>query len=126
MKVVLDCNIIVMSLASRSPYHKIYRALTGQHIDLLVSNDILLEYEEIITSKFSKKAWELLLQLLSELKNVHLQSIYYHWNLITADKDDNKYVDCYIAGSGDFIVTQDKHFNILNNLSFPNKCYFNR
>jgi predicted nucleic acid-binding protein len=46
MRVVLDCNVLVMCLTSKSPYHKIYQGLTNQNIDLLVSHDILMEYEE--------------------------------------------------------------------------------
>jgi len=32
--------------------------------------------------------------------------------------DDNKFVDFSILGNGDYIVTQDKHFNILKSIDF--------
>jgi predicted nucleic acid-binding protein len=35
------------------------------------------------------------------------------------DPEDNKFVDCGIAGQADFLVTQDKHFNILKTIEFP-------
>ena len=35
------------------------------------------------------------------------------------DKDDNKFVDCAIAGNAQFIVTNDKHFEVLKNIQFP-------
>ena len=44
---------------------------------------------------------------------------YYKWNLIAADPDDNKFVDCALNAGADFIVTNDKHFNILKNIVFP-------
>lgn len=47
--VVLDTNCLVQSLPSKSIYHKIWEDfLEGKYI-LCVSNEILNEYEEIIT-----------------------------------------------------------------------------
>jgi uncharacterized protein len=39
--------------------------------------------------------------------------------LIVPDEDDNKYCDCAIAGQADYIVTEDKHFDVLKNIPFP-------
>jgi predicted nucleic acid-binding protein len=39
--------------------------------------------------------------------------------LINADPDDNKYTDCAIAGSANFIVSDDKHFLVLKAIPFP-------
>jgi len=44
---------------------------------------------------------------------------YYKWNLISTDLDDNKFVDCALNAGADFIVTNDKHFNVLKSLAFP-------
>lgn len=44
---------------------------------------------------------------------------YFFWNLITADPDDNKFVDCAVAASADYLVTEDKHFKVLKNIPFP-------
>jgi predicted nucleic acid-binding protein len=38
---------------------------------------------------------------------------------IEKDKDDNKFVDCAIAGNADYIISNDKHFNILSQIEFP-------
>ena len=43
----------------------------------------------------------------------------YHFNLITKDNDDNKFVDCAIAANATFIVSEDKHFDILETIPFP-------
>jgi uncharacterized protein len=53
MRVVLDCNILVACLSSHSPYYNIYKSLVAQKFDLVVSQDILFEYEEIIQVKYS-------------------------------------------------------------------------
>jgi len=52
MTVVIDCNVFVVCLTSRSPYHYIYRSLVAGKFAMVVSQDILLEYEEIIQQKY--------------------------------------------------------------------------
>ena len=44
---------------------------------------------------------------------------FYHFNVITADPDDNKFVDCAVAGQARFIVTEDHHYDVLKDLAFP-------
>jgi putative PIN family toxin of toxin-antitoxin system len=119
MTVVLDCNILVMCLTSGSPYHIIYQALVKGKFQLVVSNDILLEYEEIIQRKYSIATARAFGSLLDELPNVHYLHTYYQWQLITKDSDDNKYCDCAIAGQADYVVTEDRHFDVLKNVPFP-------
>lgn len=33
--------------------------------------------------------------------------------------DDNKFVDCAVSGNADFLVTDDKHFNLVKKINFP-------
>jgi uncharacterized protein len=56
---------------------------------------------------------------LLEFPNTELISPSFHWNFIEADPDDNKFVDCAVAGQADFLVTHDKHFNVLETVDFP-------
>jgi uncharacterized protein len=119
MTVVIDCNVLVICLTSRSPYHSIYRSLIEGKFELAVSGEILLEYEEIINEKYGHATANAFLSLLAELPNVQSINPYYKWLLIDADPDDNKYCDCAIAGKARFIVTEDKHFNALKNITFP-------
>jgi uncharacterized protein len=44
---------------------------------------------------------------------------YYFWQLIEQDVDDNKFVDCAIACNADYLVSNDKHFDVLAPLDFP-------
>jgi len=57
--------------------------------------------------------------LLMQLPNVKFINTYYYWNLIANDPDDNKYCDCAIAGRAKYLVTEDKHFQILKTIPFP-------
>jgi uncharacterized protein len=60
--------------------------------------------------------------VLDELLNLpqteHIEA-FYKWQLIEEDKDDNKYVDVAIASNADYIITNDKHFKVLQNIPFP-------
>ena len=53
------------------------------------------------------------------LPNVKYVNVFFHWNLIEADPDDNKFVDCAISANANYIVTEDKHFNVLKSIDFP-------
>ena len=119
MTIVIDCNIFVMCLTSASPYHFIYQSLVKGKINLAITADILLEYEEVLQQKYSVAAAHSFITLLNELPNVSYINPHYHWQLITADPDDNKYCDCAIAGQADYIVTEDRHFDALKNIPFP-------
>jgi putative PIN family toxin of toxin-antitoxin system len=119
MTVVIDCNVFVVCLTSRSPYHYIYRSLIEGKFRLVVSQEILLEYEEIIQEKYGLSTAHAFISLLKELPNVFHVEPFYKWLLIDIDPDDNKYCDCAIVGKASYIVSEDKHFNVLKTISFP-------
>lgn len=119
MTVVIDCNIFVMCLTSRSPYHIIYKALVQGKYNLAITSEILLEYEEIIHQKYGVSTATALIALLKELPNVNFHTAYYKWMLIHPDAYDNKYCDCAITGSANYLVSEDKHFQILKSIPFP-------
>ena len=43
----------------------------------------------------------------------------FRFQLPIADKDDEKFVDCAVCGSADFLVTDDRHFNMLKSIPLP-------
>ena len=59
------------------------------------------------------------IRTLLTLPNVKKINVYYNWNLIEADSDDNKFVDCAVSANATGIVTQDKHFNVLRKIDYP-------
>lgn len=113
MRIVLDTNVLLVSIAPKSIYRPIFDALLAKKYELIVSNDVLSEYREIFEQRANPIVATNVLEALTNLSNVIRQEIYVKWNIIDADKDDNKFVDCAIAGNCDYLVTNDKHFNIL-------------
>ena len=118
-KIVLDTNIILSSIFPTSPYELILRSVANEQYDMYVSTPILLEYEEKINDIFGVKTAKLFIDFCKKTPNVKNTEIYYNWRMIYADPDDDKFVDCSIAANADFLVTNDKHFNILKGIQFP-------
>lgn len=119
MKIVLDTNCLVVILPLSSPYRWVFDKIKSGEIELAVSNEILFEYAEELGKFYFPELAENTLRFLLTLPKLHLVSIYFRWNLIKADPDDNKYVDCAIAVNADCIVTHDKHFSHLSSIDFP-------
>ena len=119
LKVVLDTNVLLVSISSKSKYHWIYDKLVDDEYDLFITNEILMEYEEVISLKYNSSVARDVIKSLLILPNVYKTSIYYNWNLIADDTDDNKFVDCAINSNTHLLVTNDKHFQVLKNIDFP-------
>jgi putative PIN family toxin of toxin-antitoxin system len=119
MTVVLDTNVLAVIISRRSRYYPIWESLRQGNFDVLVTSDILLEYDEILSDYLGPEVTQNVLGGLELLPNVTFVVKYYYWNLITHDPDDDKFVDCAIAGSANFIVTDDAHFKVLRSIPFP-------
>ncbi|MBO7488802.1 MAG: putative toxin-antitoxin system toxin component, PIN family [Bacteroidales bacterium] len=118
-RVVLDTNCLLASISSRSEYFIVWRGLHEGKYTLCVSNDILAEYEEIIASKASPIVAKHIVDALVDSDYVEFFDPQFRLELITADPDDNKFVDCAFAANATFIVSQDHHFDILDSIDFP-------
>ena len=118
-RVVVDTNVLLVSVSSFSKYHWIYQLIIRKKIEVFITNEILTEYFEIISKKFDLKTAKSVIRTLIELDNVNQMQIYFNFNLIKNDPDDNKFVDCAISSNADFLLTNDRDFNILKKTAFP-------
>jgi putative PIN family toxin of toxin-antitoxin system len=118
-RVVIDTNVLLVAFGRQSRYRWIADLLANERFTLLVSTEIMLEYEEVFLRR--QPAFQALAALifLKEAPMTQLVEVWFRWDLIHADPDDNKFVDCAIAGGADAIVTEDAHFSVLKNLPFP-------
>lgn len=119
-RIVIDTNVLLVSISSKSKYHWIFEKLLNSEFDLFITNEVLMEYEEIIALKYNPDVAKNVIRTLLLLPNVYLTTIYYHWNLITDDTDDNKFSDCAVNSNSHLLVTNDNHFDVVKNLDFPN------
>ncbi len=124
-RIVLDTNCLLQSLPSKSPYHKIWTDVLCGKISLCVNTEILDEYEEILSQKINRDVATNVVEAIARLHTTVYQEIYVHFSLIHEDEDDNKFVDCAVSASAAYIVTNDKHYNILKDLPWPKIAVLN-
>ncbi len=119
MRVVLDTTSLLVSIGRQSKYRPIFDAFLKGKIQLLISNDVINEYVEKIEEKTNAIVAENISNLLMSSPDVEKVEIYFKWSIISKDADDNKFVDCALNGQANFLVTDDKHYNILKKIGFP-------
>ena len=119
MNIVLDTNCLIMSIAPKSPYRNIWNAFLRGDYKLCVSNEIIEEYSEVLARNLSPQISEAIIYAILTRPNVIRLDPHFSFGLIDADKDDNKFVDCAIASNAKCIVTEDKHFKVLETMPFP-------
>ena len=119
LKLVIDTNVLLVSISSQSSYHWLFQELLSGTFDMYLTHDILIEYEEVISQKWNPEIAQNVLRTLLLLPHVHQMITYYHWNLIYDDADDNKFVDGVICANAHYLVTHDRHFNVLKTIDFP-------
>lgn len=119
INVVLDTNCLLMSLSSKGRYFSVWRNLMAGKYVLCLSNEILTEYEEILTQKVGKTVTGNIISALMNLPNVKKVDVFYHFLLIKSDPDDDKFVDCAIKANAKYIVSEDHHYDVLKEIPFP-------
>ena len=86
---------------------------------LCVSGEILNEYEEILERLAGVDTAKIVIETILNNPHTLLFTPYYHFELIHSDPDDNKFVDCAVIANAQFIVTEDRHYDILRQIDFP-------
>jgi len=120
MRVVIDTNCLLASVPRQSQYRWLYDAVLRGHLQLVVTTEILAEYEEQLGLFYAPDYAELILIALLNLPSlVRINPLSFYWLLIANDPDDNKFVDAAIAANADYIITNDRHYRILKDIPFP-------
>ena len=119
MRIVLDTNCLIQSISPRSRYYAVWESLVNGQNTLCVSNEIIMEYLEILQRLTDHDTAETIIKTIINSRFVEFVTPYYNFGLITQDPDDNKFVDCAIAANARFIVTNDHHYDILKGLDYP-------
>jgi len=119
VKIVLDTNILLVSVSSKSPHHWIFKSILKGDIFLCVTYDILLEYHEKIEEHMGEEFAQLIMSVILNSPFVIETKRYFYFDLIRKDVDDNKFSDCAIASNAFAIVTEDKDFDVLKKITFP-------
>ncbi len=117
--VVIDTHCLLRMIPIQSKYRSAWEAFLDGKFYMCVSNDIISEYYEILTQKVSAQFAANIIGAILRSPFVKLFDPQYRFNLIMQDPDDNKFVDCAIIADADFLVSDDRHFEILKKIEFP-------
>ncbi|MBR4046854.1 MAG: putative toxin-antitoxin system toxin component, PIN family [Bacteroides sp.] len=118
-RIVLDTNSLVQCLPSRSRYRSIWDSFLNGDNELCVTTEILNEYEEILERLAGTEVAKLAINTILNNPKTLFCTPYYNFTIIQSDPDDNKFVDCAVVANAKFIVTEDHHFDVLKQCSFP-------
>jgi putative PIN family toxin of toxin-antitoxin system len=115
MRVVLDTNVVVS--AYLHPQHTIAQILEKwkeNEFDLLISAPILAEYQNILQRPRIRIRHQLndeqIAEVIESFKELAI------WiepaetlSVVENDPDDNKFIECAVAGAAEYIVSGDPH-----------------
>jgi putative PIN family toxin of toxin-antitoxin system len=119
MKVVLDSNVLLVALGRKSSYRAIWETFADGKYQMIISDEIVYEYQEILNQHSAPGVADAMIEVFIESPDIIFQQIYYKWDAVKNDPDDNKFFDIAVAANADYLVTNDAHFNIAKKLSFP-------
>mgnify|MGYP000400864207 CR=1 FL=1 len=115
MRVVIDTNVVVSRyIAPRGTIAQVFRLWEGGHCDLVVSPEIVQEYERVLTEpairamdRMSDDELAVVMSGFASLA-VHVAPED-RLHLVPQDPTDDKFVECAVAGKADYVVSGDKH-----------------
>ena len=117
--IVLDTNCLLQIIARQSKNYFLWEGFLNGDYSLYYTTEILEEYEEILSIKANSIIASMVIEIIKQAPNSFPVDAHFHWNLITQDPDDNKFVDCAIVANADFIVSEDRPFKELESVNFP-------
>ena len=118
-RIVVDTNVLLNAILPTSGNYWLFEKTIDGDFILCVTNEILSEYAEIFSRFYSQSVAESFLTALIYSPFVEKVDAYFHWNAIVADPDDDKFVDCAFAANAQCIITNDRHFKVLEERTFP-------
>ena len=119
LKIVLDTNILIAIIGKKSPFRWIFDCFIEGKLILCVSNEILFEYQEVLSKKTSPEVAGHVVNFITVNPFTEKTEVFFNFDLISADADDNKFVDCAVASNAICLVSNDNHFQFLKTIDFP-------
>lgn len=110
MRIILDTNVFISGIFFSGPPSQILKAWEKQRLQIVLSQQILVEYQ-IVAENISSKFPLVDISPIIELITIYGQFIDTQGVEITIceDPDDDKFIECAIAGKCDIIVSGDRH-----------------
>ena len=110
MKIILDTNVFISGIFFTGPPSQILKAWKNSSLQIVLSQEILDEYQRVAEDLSSKFQTIDILPII-ELVTIHGQFVDTQgFDLsVSEDPDDNKFIECAIASNCKIIISGDKH-----------------
>ncbi len=110
MRVILDTNVFISGIFFSGPPSQILKAWENQSLQIVLSRQILDEYQRVAAALSSNFPTVDILPII-ELVTIHGQFVDTHGFDISVceDPDDDKFLECAVASNCKTIISGDKH-----------------
>jgi len=110
MRTILDTNVFISGIFFAGPPSKILKAWENQNLRIVLSRQILDEYQRVAVALSAKFPKVDILPII-ELVTIHGQFVDTQVFDISVceDPDDDKFLECAVAGKCKTIISGDKH-----------------
>jgi putative PIN family toxin of toxin-antitoxin system len=110
MKIVLDTNVLISAIFFSGVPYEILKAWQNGTIKIVISKEILTEYQRV-AEELSCKFPSVNIDQILELITIHAEmvDIQGYDISICEDTDDNMFISCALASNSQIIVSGDKH-----------------
>jgi putative PIN family toxin of toxin-antitoxin system len=114
---VYDTNILISAFIGRGVPHKVLDAVYAGKVRLVISPDMLIEFEDVISRpkfKYSEKNIRRILTVIFKVSKVVEPD--FSVDIVKEDPSDNRVIEAAISGKVQYIVTGDSHLLSLKNV----------
>lgn len=114
MRITADTNVLLSSAFWYGDSFKIIEKAENKEIDLVLSDDIINEFKEVLEyEEIKEKIKDKNLEMKRTVEKIREISQIVNpketLDVIKEDPDDNRILECAVEGKADYIITQDNH-----------------
>ena len=115
MRIVLDTNVFISGVFFSGPPYEILKAWIDKRIQILITSEILHEYKRV-GEELSHQYPEIKITpiLKSFSKNAITISAPRLPHPVCVDPDDDKFLECAVAGHAELVFSGDRHLLDIN------------
>lgn len=114
MKITVDTNVLISATFWYGDSFRILERVENKEIELVLSSEILKEYEEVLGyDEIQEKVEGRNLTMKQTVQKIQTMATLVlpseKVNIIKDDPDDNAVLECALEGKVKYIITSDKH-----------------
>ena len=115
LRVVLDTNVLIAAFTQLRPgiSFQIWEMAINRRYRLLTSPPLVTEAADVLRRKFSWQEDRILRRIKFLVRTAELVAPKFTMHVVPFDEDDNRILECAVAGKADLIVSGDRHLRKL-------------